>query len=431
MNRELNDKINAYIIWLWEEAGFSEEGEWEPVKDMVNSRYGVKLTRNAVRKRYGRRKESYKDSLDDKEELLESFVSEFDPNDYVFNLETPEEVVEEETVDSVGDVIESTFKDNGLESSDFVFSEGWIRGEKASIRVKRKKVTSNELEELTEWAENYRPDYRQFNHNKPEGKHCLLISIADVHVEDVAWGNISEAEQVYKDSLQRVIERALGMNYNISQIVYPFGQDMGAIDNPDHTTAAGTPQDTSVNFEGGFSARKRIGISSIDFLSGYAPVHVPIVPGNHDPTTNWQLGEIFSVWFRDHDNVEIDNFFKETRGSIIPWPRKYYRWVNNLIMFTHGDQEKDINYGAIMNNEQPKAFGAVEYREVIRGHFHGRRDQYLALEDSFGVHVRTVPSLVPSNQWHIFKGYIGKRRGAMGIVYSYEKQESVFEVYVG
>ena len=69
-----------------------------------------------------------------------------------------------------------------------------------------------------------------------------------------------------------------------------------------------------------------------------------------------------------------------------------------------------------MANEQKQNWALSSVKEWHIGHYH-----HLEVNEYNGVRVRTLSSLVPADQWHASKGYIGALRSAQAFLYD-EKQ---------
>jgi hypothetical protein len=68
-----------------------------------------------------------------------------------------------------------------------------------------------------------------------------------------------------------------------------------------------------------------------------------MVPGNHDYERNFYLGDSLEGWFYNNPNVTVDNSAN---------PRKYYKYGQVLIGYTHGNEEKVTDLPLIMAHER-------------------------------------------------------------------------------
>jgi len=163
------------------------------------------------------------------------------------------------------------------------------------------------------------------------------------------------------------------------------------------TTTKGTPQDESAGWKETFRGYWKLMVKAIDYLKVIAPVDVIVVSGNHDYERMYYAGDVLSGWFRNDENVTVNNNNE---------PRKYYSYGNSMLMFTHGDNEKPAEMPLIMATEEPQMFAASKFREVHCGHFHKEM-----VNEYRGVKVRFIPSICPNDEWHKKMGYQAARTG--------------------
>jgi predicted phosphodiesterase len=126
-------------------------------------------------------------------------------------------------------------------------------------------------------------------------------------------------------------------------------------------------------------------------------VHVIVISGNHDYERMFYAGDVIAGWFRNDENVTVDNGESS---------RKYFQYGTNMLMFTHGDNEKPSEMPLIMATEQPEMFAKTEHREAHCGHFHKEQ-----VNEYRGIKVRFIPSICPNDEWHKKMGYEAKRAG--------------------
>lgn len=153
---------------------------------------------------------------------------------------------------------------------------------------------------------------------------------------------------------------------------------------------------------------------TIQYLSQYAPVVVPVMPGNHDNHSIMAMGEMIKERFRDRDDVMI------LSGTA---PRLYWRYGTNLIAYAHGDIVKAEKMVQMMPVEAAMDYATTTYRAIHMGHIHTRKRFGFNPEvaECFGVDVVYCPSLSPTDVWHSQNGYIGNMRRSQAFVYDVEK----------
>lgn len=241
----------------------------------------------------------------------------------------------------------------------------------------------------------------------PKGAGCLFeVDIFDPHFGKLCWGketgadyDLKIATRIYGEAAEGLLQRASG--FPIRKILLPIGNDHFHVDNAQSTTAKGTLQDSDGRWQKSFTDGRAAAMWLIQRVRKIAPVHVIMVPGNHDPQRLFYLGEVLQAWFRNTPGVEIDNR---------PAARKYYRHGQNLIGFTHGNEEKHRDLPLLMATEASADWAASKFREFHVGHFHHQKTtSFLPVQEFNTILVRILSSLTPPDAWHKLKGYEGLR----------------------
>ncbi len=245
----------------------------------------------------------------------------------------------------------------------------------------------------------------------------LELAIFDLHIGKLAWApetgedyDFTIAVQRYKDAVESLVHR-VDMD-SVERIVLPIGNDMMNVDSKMNMTTAGTPQSCDSRFGKMFRLAKDLLIETINKLTQYCPVDVVVIPGNHDESTMFTLGEVLDAWFHNDDDVKIYNE---------PKLRKYYQYGQVMLMYTHGDKEKHSDLGMIAASEEPMMWGTSHYREVHLGHLHkSKAIAYLSVDEYQGFKIRILPSLSSTDAWHASKGY-GSLKSAEAYVWHKDK----------
>jgi hypothetical protein len=249
-------------------------------------------------------------------------------------------------------------------------------------------------------------------------RHMLELAPVDLHVGKLAWGeetgsdyDIRTAETVFCDAVSDLLERA--SNFPLEAVTLIVGNDLLQSDNEQGTTTAGTQVDTDSRYIKSFRRARAINSWAIREAVKVAPVHVVVVPGNHDSLTAFHLGEVLEAEFHGAKNVTVDNR---------PRRRKYRRYGVNLIGWTHGNEEKQGDLPLIMAQECPEEWALTTWREFHVGHLHKARETRFTAGDSFnGVRVRILPALCAADAWHSWKGYVGEQRACEAYLWDRER----------
>jgi predicted phosphodiesterase len=257
-------------------------------------------------------------------------------------------------------------------------------------------------EDFLKFVESHSPTVEKPKRLAQKNPVVLEISIPDIHYGKLTDTSLEQFEQLYMDTVIELLEKAGGLE--IKQILLPIGNDGLNTDNLNYTTTAGTPQHDSVHWMKSFQGYWKLLVKAVDYLKLTAPVHVVVVQGNHDYERMYYVGEVLSAWYKKDENVSVDN----TQNS-----RKYFNFGVNLIMYTHGNNEKAAELPLIMATEQPLLFSNAKFREIHCGHLHKEM-----VNEYRGIKVRFIPSICPADLWHKKMGYEAQR-AAQAYIWSY------------
>lgn len=249
----------------------------------------------------------------------------------------------------------------------------------------------------------------------PTGVRGLLLEIAmpDVHFGKLTWREETGEDydiHITADLVHRTFDQLL--NYSTSQpverILFPVGNDFFNVDNNNNTTVHGTPQQEDTRWQKTFRAGRRLIVELIDKLNTVAPVDVMVIPGNHDETRAFFLGDAIECWYNNNRYVSVDNAATK---------RKYYTFGYTLMGLTHGYYERYDKLPSIMALEQPVQWGATKHREWHIGDKHHKKDLIYKTDELDGVVIRQLRSLTPPDAWHYDKGFIGAERAVESLLY--------------
>ena len=294
-----------------------------------------------------------------------------------------------------------TFLDNnGITPNDVSSVKFWqtMSGQQRfSVVTKNEGRNVSELKkEIQDFAALYSPNVSQVSRSNDLSDPIVYeISLPDVHYGKQHGYTLKEIEVQFLEVVKDLVRKAEGLN--IDKFLLPIGNDGMNSEGMRRTTTKGTPQEESANWKETFKGYWTLMVTAIDYLKQIAPVDVVVVSGNHDYERMFYAGDVISGWYRNDDNVTVDNSEE---------PRKYYEYGVNMIMFTHGDNEKAAEMPLIMATEQPEMFARSTHREAHCGHFHKEM-----VNEYRGVKVRFIPSICPNDEWHKRMGYQAKRTG--------------------
>lgn len=258
--------------------------------------------------------------------------------------------------------------------------------------------------------------YTDYTYPRERGNYLFEFSPFDLHLGKLTWAEETVthydhkiAEDLFNASLDFLLEKALRLSGGkLDQILCVFGNDAMHVDSKKGETTAGTHMDFDSRYIKIYRRLIHIHRRAIEVLRQHAPVHVSIVPGNHDELTSFHMGEVLSALYEGVEGVTIDN----SAGL-----RKYYEYGVNLFGFTHGDAEKVSELPLLMARERPEMWARCPSREWHIGHKHisekwesNRRPMLEQdLTSDKGIRVRRLTSLSAHDAWHTKHAYTDRR----------------------
>ena len=275
-----------------------------------------------------------------------------------------------------------------------------------------KEVIARLFDEASSRAPIYKPNLRVVRN----GKNLLEINPIDHHLGKLAWKpeagqnyDLKIARRLFEQSIQHLVSKAVHGN-SIDRILLILGNDLLQMDNAENTTTAGTHVDVEGRFaKVYFEACEMVKCTIDEYLLPHADVDILMVPGNHDRYTTFHLGEYLKAWYRNCDQVNVDNS---------PTARKYYEWGETMFLYTHGDTAKLKDLPQIMATEQKQMWGRTTFRFAKTGHLHTKRlFSRIDIDEHFGVQTMICPTLCASDEWHAVNGFVGNIRRSEAYVY--------------
>jgi len=319
----------------------------------------------------------------------DSAIKDFDSNEVSKEVETE---------------FEKYLEDNGLTKEDVKSVKYWqtASGEQRfSVVTHQDKTDVQKIKrEIKEFAAQMssslckvrKPDTVYFSLKNPV---LYEISLPDIHYGKLTEESLIQTEALFIATIKSLVRKADGLD--IERFLLPIGNDGMNSEGMRQSTTRGTPQQDNAGWKETFRGYWQLIVKAVEYLKTIAPVDIVVVSGNHDYERMFYAGDVLSGWYREDKNVTVDN----SESS-----RKYYEYGKNMIMFTHGDNEKPNDMPLIMATEQPEMFARTEHREAHCGHFHKEM-----VNEYRGIKVRFIPSICPADEWHKRMGYEAKRTG--------------------
>jgi hypothetical protein len=242
------------------------------------------------------------------------------------------------------------------------------------------------LNEFKEYSPKPIPYY---GHTYSDKGITYLLSLPDMHFGKT---HIEKSVEDFLTAIDELLERV--KHYHINKIILPIGNDLFHSEGISQSTTKGTRMFDYVEWKECFNIVWKLLVDKIDMLSRIAPIEIPIVLGNHSEAREYYLGCLLDAYYTNNSNVTILN---DT------FPRKYIHFGSVLLGFDHGEL-KPHEYPLLMATERPMAFSKSTTRIMLCGHLHSQQNYEIK-----GVHVRFLPSLCPSDEWHNKMGYVSQK----------------------
>lgn len=241
------------------------------------------------------------------------------------------------------------------------------------------------------------------------GKHCEKIRSANDYTPDLAVSQVLTGQAALM---------AKAKPFDVTDVLLPMGNDIVHVDNNNKTTTSGTHQDTYGSLESQMLLAAEMYIRTIEDLAKLYNVWLCHVHSNHDRVAGWSVSQIVAAYFRNHNRVNA------AADSMSQQHRKYFVFGNSLLMFHHGEAKEEKLLG-IIKAEANKALAQTNRVYCYQGHVHHRNTNKRGLstdkveKDHSGLtviksgngavnqlHVETVRSPSPADNWHSQAGYV-------------------------
>lgn len=447
---------------------------WIDVSDVWNKIDSEQTTPNSVRKRFSRKYEKYisseygkNDVLEELENLDEKIFKHWDYTNYNFKFEQDQDVRDSYKLDYGDKVTESVDENNNKSidsrskrikteqdiideckvdltywQRDRLITNKWEVGAKndegkivveplfqvklSLVPRKEAIITQRYVESILKRLEDKSPIVPKLRKDT-SGEFIYEIGIPDLHFGKLAWDketgfdyDIDEARKLFLWAIESLLHKV--SHVNISKIILPIGNDLFHVDDLNNQTTRGTPVDADTRWQKSFDLGIDMIIEGIELCKKVASVDIIMVQGNHDYQRTYYAGSTLKAWYRNDENVSIDNS---------PKSRKTVSFGDVFIMYTHGNEEKQNQLPLLMFTEF-KESALKKFREIHIGHTHKKRDiHYVYTEEYNGVRVSVLPSLCPPDAWHHKKGFVENIRSAEGRLYHRKRgNEGIFPANV-
>ena len=242
------------------------------------------------------------------------------------------------------------------------------------------------------------------------GKHCELIRTGNDYTPDKAVKQVIEGQQALFQMTKP---------FGVSDILLPMGNDIVHVDNNSNSTTGGTKQDTYGSIESQMLLATELYIRSIEEWAKTHNVWLCHIHSNHDRVSGWCVSQMVARYFQHHPRVHAAS------DSMSQQQRKYFVFGDSLIMFHHGEAKEEKLLG-IIKAESNQAMAQTNRVYCYQAHVHHKQVSHRGLNTEIGLekdhsaltvikagkgavnqmHVETVRSPSPADDWHSLKGFV-------------------------
>jgi hypothetical protein len=259
--------------------------------------------------------------------------------------------------------------------------------------------------EMIEEMRGLSPNVDKYKRKKNKDPHCLVLDIADLHIGKLATQDGANDTYNVDVAIDRAIKGSMDLidksqPYNIDKIFFIIGNDVLHIDNAKTgTTTSGTPQDTDGMWYDNFKIARGVYCHIINILSTIAEVEIIHCPSNHDYMTGFMLADAIGCYFHNNKNITL---------SVNNNHRKYTKYGQNMLMFSHGDGCKIDQIPYLSAHESSKIWYETKYRYGYLHHIHHKDYfKFRSGKDYIGMTVEYLRSPSGTDRWHADNGYTG------------------------
>jgi hypothetical protein len=382
---------------------FDQNITWEEASKLFNAETGLKLSGDALRKRYSRidideipATEYHKVSGDGTIEAQK-----------IVNLSTKEK-------DNPNAVLSALGYNPSEWQLDYMLFSNWQQHTKekttknlyaVKFKIKPKVKEIDPLEVITEINKMFSNEIKPMKlqpskMNKTLDKDKMMECPAiELHLGKLAWsGDTGQdydqhiAKARFKEIIQTIIDKQ-----SISKcgtLFITIGSDFFNSDTVQNTTTKGTIQQNDVRWKKMFLVGVQLYVEAFALLKEhFNKIDVQLCQGNHDNMSAFYLYIALKNALNSDKTINFSDNIKETQC---------YQFGQCVIFTNHGD----VNLNRLIKSitaEFYQEWGQSLYRELHLGHLH----KEVMVDDNSGMITRRIGSPSGTDEWHYHERFIG------------------------
>jgi hypothetical protein len=246
-------------------------------------------------------------------------------------------------------------------------------------------------------------------HGRKQAGLWSVLVMSDLHFGGRSWRHTTGSDydlSIAAELVGKTASRLIGRSGDACRRTVVLSGDTLHFDTISGTTTGGTYIDRDSRLQKTIELAVASIAGVVELSADSVPTDVVFVPGNHDTAMAWALQKIFAERYRDDKRVAVNTEFTS---------RKYLTHGGNLVGITHGDKARKKLAG-LMAIEAAALWSQCRHREWHVGHLHNQSAEVGTID---GVIVRTAPTIVPPDSWHVDMGFVGAERAMQEWVYSH------------
>lgn len=237
-----------------------------------------------------------------------------------------------------------------------------------------------------------------------------VLVMSDLHFGGRSWRHTTGSDfdlSIAADLVAETASKLIDRSSRASRRTIVLAGDTLHFDTISGTTTGGTYIDRDSRLQKTIEVAVSAIAGIVERSAGTMKTEVVFVPGNHDTAMAWALQKIFAERYRRDSRISVNTEFTS---------RKYLSYGKNLIGVTHGDKGKKRLAG-VMAIEAAKEWSQCSHKEWHVGHLHHQAAE-IGTVDS--VIIRTHPTVIPPDSWHVDMGFVGAERAMQGFMYCHD-----------
>ena len=244
-------------------------------------------------------------------------------------------------------------------------------------------------------------------------KFAVVLAPFDLHYGKYGWMDETGAGYSRKEARELLLHHSNEQAKYFSlfgkpeKIIVASASDYFHIDNQQHTTTGGTPQDVDGTRSQILIEGCELAVEHAEMLAQIAPIEWLGVAGNHDQDSALTVMLYMRAWFNHHKHVTVD---------VSPELRRCASYGNSALAFFHGHGLKIGDMHSVMSQQFREIWRKTDKHYAFSGHLH-----HEVVREIHGIKHYQVSSLSGIDRYHAKYGYITSDRAMQSYIVSRDR----------